>query len=148
MTFLSSDLCLTASTSIGTLFVSAELGSIVNIIDIESLKVTNEIIFLPKGFKREEITPVDVILSSDSSVGYVALGIANHVGVFDPSNGDVLDYILVGKRAWGMALSNDDKFLYVANGMSDDISIIDTIKKKVIKSVNVGAAPYAILIVE
>ena len=130
------------------IFVSAELGSIVNIIDIETLTVTNEIIFLPKGFKREEITPVDVILNSDSSIGYVALGIANHVGVFDPKTGKILDYILVGKRAWGMALSDDNKLLYVANGMSDDISIVNTVKKKVIKSVKVGAAPYAILIVE
>jgi PQQ-dependent catabolism-associated beta-propeller protein len=130
------------------LFVSAELGSIVNIIDTKTLKVIDEIIFLPKGFKREEITPVDVILNSDSTIGYVALGIANHVGVFDPFNGRIIDYILVGRRAWGMAISKNDRWLYVANGLSDDISIIDTKKKKVIKSVKVGLAPYAILIVE
>ena len=130
------------------LFVSAELASIVNIVDTKKLEVEKTIIFLPKGFKKEELTPVDVLLNSDNSEGYVALGIANHVGVFDPNSGKVLDYILVGKRAWGMALSKNDKLLYVANGMSDDLSIVDTKKRKVIRSVKVGTAPYAILIVE
>tara|TARA_Y100001960_G_C14719453_1_gene851553 strand:- start:714 stop:1685 length:972 start_codon:yes stop_codon:yes gene_type:complete len=130
------------------LFVSAELGSIVNIISTETFKVIKTIIFLPKGFKKEEITPVDVLLNSTNSLGFVALGIANHVGVFEPDTGKILDYILVGKRAWGMALSKNDNYLYVANGMSDDISIIDVKKRKVLRSVKVGESPYAILIVE
>ena len=50
------------------LFVSAELGSIVNIISTETFKVIKTIIFLPKGFKKEEITPVDVLLGQYSVI--------------------------------------------------------------------------------
>ena len=55
-------------------------------------------------------------------------------------------YILVGKRAWGLALTNDEGKLYVANGLSDDITIIDTATLKALKSVPVGQVPYGILI--
>ncbi len=58
----------------------------------------------------------------------------------------VLDYLLVGRRAWGLALTRDERTLYVANGLSDDISIIDTERMKVVKSVPVGMVPYGILI--
>jgi len=53
---------------------------------------------------------------------------------------------LVGKRAWGLALTNDESKLYVANGLSDDVSIIDTGSQRVIKSVPAGLVPYGILI--
>ena len=70
----------------------------------------------------------------------------NHVAVVDVASRKVLDYILVGKRPWGLALSRDEKTLYVANGLSDDLSIIDTKSRKVMKSVSVGMVPYGILI--
>ena len=57
-----------------------------------------------------------------------------------------MDYILVGRRAWGLALTHDESKLYVANGLSDDISIIDTGSRKVITSIPVGMVPYGILI--
>jgi YVTN family beta-propeller protein len=68
------------------------------------------------------------------------------VAVVDVAKRTVLDYILVGKRAWGLALSNDEKKLYVANGLSDDISIIDTARGVVVTSIPVGMVPYGILI--
>jgi len=58
----------------------------------------------------------------------------------------VLDYLLVGKRAWGLALTDDERLLYVANGLSDDVTIIDTGSLKPVKSVPVGLVPYGILI--
>ena len=77
---------------------------------------------------------------------YVALGRANHVAVVEPKSRKVLDYILVGKRAWGLALTDDERLLYVANGLSDDVTIIDTASLKPVKSVPVGLVPYGILI--
>ena len=56
------------------------------------------------------------------------------------------DYVLVGKRPWGLALSRDEKTLLVANGLSDDLSIIDIPSRRVLKSVPVGRVPYGILI--
>ncbi|HUE44681.1 MAG TPA: hypothetical protein VMO81_00360, partial [Aestuariivirgaceae bacterium] len=58
----------------------------------------------------------------------------------------VLDYILVGRRPWGLRLTADEKKLYVANGLSDDITIIDTASNAPLISVPVGQVPYAILI--
>ena len=128
------------------LWVSAELAGVINIIDVASLKVIGDVAFLPAGFRKEQVTPVDVLITRDGSRAYVALGRANHIAVVDVATRKVIDYLLVGRRAWGLALTRDEKTLYVANGLSDDISIIDVARMKVIKSVPVGAVPYGILI--
>jgi PQQ-dependent catabolism-associated beta-propeller protein len=128
------------------LWVSAELAGIVNIIDLAALKLIADIPFLPTGFRKEQVTPVDVLITADGQRAYVALGRANHVAVVDVPKRKVIDYILVGKRSWGLALTTDEKKLYVANGLSDDITIIDTASLKPVKSVPVGMVPYGILI--
>jgi len=128
------------------LWVSAELAGMINIIDVATLKLIGDVTFRPRGFRREQVTPVDVLITRDGSRAYVALGRANHVAVVDVASRKVLDYLLVGRRAWGLALTRDERTLYVANGLSDDISIIDTERMKVIKSVPVGMVPYGILI--
>jgi PQQ-dependent catabolism-associated beta-propeller protein len=128
------------------LWVSAELAGIVNIIDLETLKLVADIPFLPTGFRKEQVTPVDLLITGDGQRAYVALGRANHVAVVDVPGRKVIDYLLVGKRSWGLALTKDEGKLYVANGLSDDITIIDTASLKPIKSVPVGMVPYGILI--
>ena len=128
------------------LWVSAELAGMVNIIDVQSLEIIDDIAFLPTGFRKEQVTPVDVLIAKDGERAYVALGRANHVAVVDVEARKVIEYILVGKRAWGLALTHDQKKLYVANGLSDDVSIIDTQTLKVITSIPVGMVPYGILI--
>jgi len=128
------------------LWVSAELAGMVNIIDVATLELSGDIPFRPTGFRREEVTPVDVLITQDGTRAYVALGRANHVAVVDVPARKVIQYILVGKRAWGLALNRDESKLYVANGLSDDITIIDTATLKPIKSVPVGMVPYGILI--
>ena len=92
------------------------------------------------------MTPVDLLITKDGKRGYVAFGRANHVAVVDVPTRKILEYILVGKRAWGLALTHDESKLYVANGLSDDISIIDTETLDVITSIPVGMVPYGILI--
>jgi PQQ-dependent catabolism-associated beta-propeller protein len=128
------------------LWVSAELAGMVDIIDVATLTLKGDIQFLPTGFRKEEVTPVDVLITKDGTRGYVALGRANHVGVVDARTHEILAYVLVGKRPWGLALSHDEKTLYVANGLSDDLTIIDTETLKALKSVPVGMVPYGILI--
>ena len=96
--------------------------------------------------RKEEVTPVDVLITRDGARAYVALGRANHVAAVDVKARKVIKYILVGKRSWGLALTHDESKLYVANGLSDDISIIDTATLKVDKSIPVGTVPYGILI--
>jgi YVTN family beta-propeller protein len=128
------------------LWVSAELAGVVDILDVASLEIVGTIPFLPTGFRKEQVTPVDLLITRDGGTAYVALGRANHVAVVDVASRKVLDYILVGKRAWGLALSDDERTLYVANGRSDDISIIDTETRENVLSVPVGMVPYGILI--
>jgi len=128
------------------LWVSAELAGIVDIIDVASLEIIADIAFLPTGFRKEQVTPVDLLITKDGQRAYVALGRANHVAVVDVPARKVLDYILVGKRAWGLALSDNEKRLYVANGLSDDVSVIDTESLRVLTSIPVGQVPYGILI--
>ena len=128
------------------LWVSAELAGVVNIIDVEALKLVGDMAFLPTGFRKEQVTPVDLVITADGSRAYVALGRANHVAVVDVASRKVIDYVLVGKRAWGLALTADEKLLYVANGLSDDVTIIDTASLQAITSVPVGRVPYDVLI--
>jgi len=45
------------------LWVSAELAGIVDIIDVASLKLVGDIPFLPTGFRPEQVTPVDLIIT-------------------------------------------------------------------------------------
>ena len=93
----------------------------VDIIDVPSLSVVGGVTFRPPGFRTEEMTPIDVLITKDGKTAYVALGRVNHVAVVDVQNRAVLDYVLVGKRAWGLALTDDEMLLYVANGLSDDV---------------------------
>ena len=50
--------------------------------------------------------------------------------------------MLVGKRAWGLALNGDESLLFVANGLSDDVSVVDTAAAKALRSVKVGRVPH------
>lgn len=128
------------------LWVSAELAGVVDIIDTKSLKLVGDVAFLPTGFRPEQVTPVDIEINAAGTRAYVALGRANHVAVVDIRKREVIRYVLVGKRAWGLALSADEKLLYVANGLSDDVSVIDTQSLEAIKSIPVGRVPYDIII--
>ncbi len=128
------------------LWVSAEVSGIVDIIDVATLTNIARVDFLPPGLRHEQVTPVDVLITKDGSRAYVALGRADHVAVIDVKKRAVLDYVLVGKRPWGLALNNDESQLYVANGFSDDVTVIDTASLNSIISVSVGRIPYGILI--
>jgi PQQ-dependent catabolism-associated beta-propeller protein len=128
------------------LWVSAELSGQVEIIDVEKLEAKGKVEFQLRAIRRELFTPVDIVITSDGGKAYVALGRANHVAVINTTSREVIDYIVVGKRAWGLRLNADETRLWVANGLSDDVSIIDTRSNKVLVSVPVGQVPYGILI--
>jgi|TARA_B110000305_G_scaffold232720_1_gene288121 PQQ-dependent catabolism-associated beta-propeller protein len=129
------------------LWVSAELSSVINVINLKMLEVIDTIIFDPPGFRKEQVTPVDVLINQKGDTAFVALGRANHIAMIDVKTREISDYILVGSRAWGLALSKDESKLYVANGLSDDMTIIDTKKRKAIRSVKTGEVPYGILVI-
>ena len=71
---------------------------------------------------------------------------ANHVAAIDVATRKVRSLVLVGKRAWGLALNRDESQLYVANGLSDDLTIVDTAAAEALKSVKVGRVPHTVVI--
>ncbi len=134
------------SSSRNELWVTNELSGSVSIIDADTNQVIETLEFLPKGFRKTDVTPVGLLFDESAAKAYVALGRANHVAVVDLADREITDYILVGKRAWGMALDTKRARLLVANGLSDDMSVIDTATNKVIKTLPVARVPHSIII--
>ena len=133
-------------TSTGELWVSSELGASVSIIRTSDHTVQGKIDFKPPGMRAEDITPVGMALSPDGKTAYVGLGKANHVAAVDVATKTVRDYVVVGKRAWGLGLSRNGQTLYVLNGLSDDMTIVDTAKFKAVKTLKAGRVPYGVVI--
>ena len=128
------------------LWVSAELSGEIYIIDRQSYEILDVIKFLPPGFREVDVTPVDLVISEDGSTAFVTLGRANHIAYVDVVTREIVDYVLVGSRAWGLALSRDETKMFVTNGLSDDVTIVDVAKRRALKSVPVGRVPYGVRI--
>src|SRR3546814_19150179 len=64
-------------------WVSAEIGGTVSVIDPESLEVKKKISFEVPGLQPEALQPVGVRILEDRRKAFVALGPANSVAVID-----------------------------------------------------------------
>lgn len=130
------------------LWVTNELGSSVSIVATADHSVIGEVKFAVKGARAEDISPVGITMTKDGKRAFVALGKANHVAFVDVAGRKVTDLVLVGKRAWNVALDKAEQRLWVVNGLSDDVTVIDVADAKAVKSVPVGRVPYGVVIVE
>jgi PQQ-dependent catabolism-associated beta-propeller protein len=128
------------------LWVSAEVGGTVSIIDPVRHQVTKKINFAIPGLRGEAIQPVGINITKDGKTGFVALGPANRVAVIDAATHEVKKYLLVGQRVWHMSFTPDEKYLLTTNGLSNDVSVIDVASLKVIKSIQVGELPWGVTI--
>ncbi len=128
------------------LWVSNELSGQVSVIDRATNRVTGAIDFLPPGFRPVDVTPVGMTMTRDGKSVVVTLGRANHIAFVDTATKKVQAYVLVGSRAWGVALSPDEKTLYVANGLSDDLTIVDMESRRPFKTVPVGRVPHSVAV--
>lgn len=126
------------------LWVSSEMGSRVEIFSTDSLSKTGDVIFAPKGFRSEQMTPVDIIFDQTETLAFVALGSANHVAFVNVNSLEIEKYILVGRRAWGLGISPDNRSLVVLNGLSDDFTIIDIESRRPRVTKQAGLIPHAI----
>ena len=129
-------------------WVSAEIGGTVSVIDAVTRDIKHKVTFEIPGISAELIQPVGVRITKDGSKAYVALGPANRVAVVDANTYEVKDYLLVGQRVWQLAFSPDGSHLFSTNGISNDISIIDTAKDEVIQSVQVGEQPWGVAVAD
>jgi PQQ-dependent catabolism-associated beta-propeller protein len=130
------------------LWVTNELDASVSIIDTAKHEVVGTINFEVKGARAEDITPVGIQMSRDGKRAFVALGRANHVAFVDVASRKVTNLVLVGKRAWNVALDKAEARLFVVNGLSDDITVVDVAAAKAVKSIPVGRVPYGLVVVE
>ncbi len=130
------------------LYVSAEIGGTVSVIDTATKEIVHKITFEVPGVPPEALQPVGVRVTGDGSKVYVALGPANRVAVVDGETWEVLDYLLVGQRVWQLAFTPDEKFLYTTNGNSNDVSVIDVATNEVVKSIQVGEQPWGVAFAE
>ena len=128
------------------LWVSCELSSEVDVIDRATNTVTDQLTFVPPGFREEEVTPVGMTITRDGSKVLLTLGRANHLAIVDAHTKKVLAYALVGSRAWGVDLSRDEKTAVVTNGLSDDITLVDMGSMKPIRSIAAGRTPHSVII--
>ena len=85
--------------------------------------------------------PIDVKLSPDGLVCYVANQGRNGVSVVDPIQMQELDFLPTGKGAHGMAISRDTKFLYLSNRLAGTISVISFATRQVVDTWQVGGWP-------
>jgi len=129
-----------------TLYVSAEIGGTVSVIDPQEGVITRKISFEVPGIVPEALQPVGVRVTSDGSKVFVALGPANRVAVIDGETHEVTDYLLVGQRVWQLAFTPDEKYLISTNGNSNDISVIDVEEVEVVKSIQVGQLPWGVVV--
>jgi len=128
------------------LWVSAEVGGTVSIIDPVKHEVTKKVVFDIPGLRREAIQPVGINITGDGRLGFVSLGPANRVAVLDGKTHEVLKYLLVGQRVWHGAFTPDEKYLLTTNGLSNDVSVIDVANLKVIKTIQTGELPWGVAI--
>jgi PQQ-dependent catabolism-associated beta-propeller protein len=128
------------------LWVSNELGASVSVVSTEDHAVKHTLEFKVKGLRTADITPVGMSPTPDGKTVWVGLGRANRVAEVDVATRTVRNTILVGKRAWGLALHPDGKTLYVANGLSDDMTLVDTGSGKAVRTVAAGRVPHSVLV--
>lgn len=130
------------------LWVTSELDASVSIVDTTNHAVKDTIRFTVKGARSEDITPVGITMTRDGKRAFVGLGKANHVAFVDVPGRKVTGLVLVGERAWNVALNKAESQLWVINGLSDDVTVVDVADAKAVKSIPVGRVPYGIVIVE
>jgi PQQ-dependent catabolism-associated beta-propeller protein len=130
------------------LWVTNELDASISIINTATNAVIATIKLEVKGARAQDITPVGILMTRDGKRAFVAMGKANHVAFINVADRKVTHLVLVGKRAWNVALDKAESKLFVVNGLSDDVTVVDVAGAKPIKSIPVGRVPYGVVVVE
>ncbi len=68
----------------------------------------------------------------------------DYVGVINPGTGRVIKKIPVGKTPAGIVTDNCESQVWVVNRESNTVTVIDTQRLKLISTIAVGKAPYAL----
>lgn len=128
------------------LWASSEIGGTVAVIDAATRKVVETIEFAVKGIAADRLQPVGITLTRDGRFAFVALGPSDRVAVIDAKTYKVVNYILVGRRVWQLAMTPDESRLFTTNGVSGDVTVIDVATQRPIRSVKVGRFPWGVAV--
>ena len=115
------------------LLASTEYSGMVVKVDTVAMKLVSH---LSVGGK-----PIDVRLSPNGKVFFVANQGLSGVSVVDPVRMRVLKFIRTGVGAHGFAVSRDAKLFYLSNRLAGTISVLDPFKWSVVKTWKVGGSP-------
>ena len=93
------------------------------------------------GFVQVGGLPVDVRLSPDGTVFYVANQGRHGVSIIDPISMTEIGFLKTGRGAHGLAVSRDTDSLYVSNRLEGTISVIDFASRAVVATWRIGGSP-------
>jgi YVTN family beta-propeller protein len=121
-----------------TLYVVAEEGNALLIVDTGKKKVTHKV--------EVGTRPHSIVLSRDGAIAYVSNEWSDNVSVIDLAEYKVKATLKTGGGPAGLALSPDGNFLYVANSFSNDLSVIDLSSGAEQKRLTAGNNPTGVAI--
>ncbi|MGH9276914.1 MAG: YncE family protein, partial [Acidimicrobiales bacterium] len=85
--------------------------------------------------------PIDVKMSPDGSVFYVANQSRHGVSVIDPESMTEIKFLPTERGAHGLNYSRDTARLFVSNRLAGSISVIDVASREVVATWKVGGSP-------
>lgn len=115
------------------LLASCEFSGTVVKVDVNAMAVS--------GMVNVGGRPIDVRLSPDGSVFYVANQDRGGVSIIDPATMKEIAFLPTGSGAHGLEVSRDARSLYVSNRSGGSISVIDFATRKVVGTWQVGGSP-------
>ena len=133
-----SPLNLTLSRDGKTLYVVAEEGNALLIVDAGKQRVDHRI--------KVGDRPHSVILDKEGKKAFVSNKWSDNISVIDLSTFSVEDTLITGNGPAGLSLSADGNYLYVVNSFSSDISVINLSTGTEEKRLTAGNNPTGIRI--
>jgi YVTN family beta-propeller protein len=116
------------------LLASSEWSGVVSKVDVNKMELVDHV----------EVTgalPIDIKLSPDGKLFYVANQGSGGVSVIEPEEMEEIEFIPTGAGAHGLQVSRDAKSLYVSNRMEGSVSVIDLKSRKVVDKWYTGGSP-------
>src|SRR5215217_7975992 len=113
---------------------SSEWSGVVSKVDVNKMELVDHV----------EVTgalPIDIKLSPDGKLFYVANQDSGGVSVIEPEGMEEVEFIPTGAGAHGLQVSRDAKSLYVSNRMEGTVSVIDFETRKVTDKWFTGGSP-------
>jgi YVTN family beta-propeller protein len=116
-----------------TMIASCEFSGWLVRFDLDTMEITGAVNIGGK--------PVDVKLSPDGTVVYVANETRNGVHVVDWANMQELEFIPTGEGTHGLYPSRDATLLYASNRLGGSVSVIDFASRQVVDTWTFGGSP-------